>query len=89
MEAKEFTAPLGSPAVLLGWHAIAQDKANPEAEVAKRTGQGYSSARWSPFPSPDGWKCSEAESSFPVESPALGTASVMTTHAHWTGCLPF
>lgn len=53
--------------MLLGWHATALGKANPEAEVAKRTGQGYSCARWSPFPSPDGWECYEAESSFPVE----------------------
>lgn len=60
--------------MLLGWHATALGKTDPEAEVAKRTGQGYSGARGSPFPSPDGRECYAAESSLPTESPALGTA---------------
>lgn len=60
--------------MLLGWHATASGKTDSEAEVAKRTGQGHSGTRWSPFPSPDGQDRYAAESSVPMESPELGTA---------------
>lgn len=87
MDAKERTVRLQSPGVRApGMACPALSKANPEAEAAKCTGQGYSSLRRSPFPSPDGRRCCEAESSFPAESPALGAASVITSDAHWTGC---